>query len=329
MGILQGFDGTLAERLGDIAGVDVVRKVTDKFFKVTMLTQITQFSRDIAFQAMSRQIAEDIKVLGVAHQKKGKVYTKRYLDSKKRLSELGLIENNLKTKTPNESDALKWAEGNMRGFAAPEVIRKALSKGVDDIIMAPNVINRPLWMSDPRLALFAQLKGFMYAFGLKVGTRFWREIIKPLGKGRVPINESLKYGTSLALIVAASMAIKEMKDEIRYGDEDSNWKDATGMDRLLQAVISTNILGGVTGLYDALGASKYGVSPIESLLGPGAIHISRFVQAIGQANPATQANPRALATHIARSIPGVAAITPTETSKISDVIEEFLLQYYS
>ena len=69
MGILQGFDGTLAERLGDIAGVDVVRKVTDKFFKVTMLTQITQFSRDIAFQAMSRQIADDIKVLAVANQK--------------------------------------------------------------------------------------------------------------------------------------------------------------------------------------------------------------------------------------------------------------------
>ena len=150
---------------------------------------------------MSRQIAEDIKVLGVAHQKKGKVYTKRYLDSKKRLSELGLIENNLKTKTPNESDALKWAEGNMRGFAAPEVIRKALSKGVDDIIMAPNVINRPLWMSDPRLAVFAQLKGFMYAFGLKVGTRFWREIIKPLGKGRVPINESLKFLNNIKNII--------------------------------------------------------------------------------------------------------------------------------
>ena len=31
--------------------------------------------------------------------------------------------------------------------------------------MAPNAINRPLWMSDPHLALVAQLKGFMFAFG--------------------------------------------------------------------------------------------------------------------------------------------------------------------
>ena len=125
------------------------------------------------------------------------------------------------------------------------------------------------------------------------------------------------------------MAIKELKDEIRYGDEDSNWKDATGAERLISAIISTNVLGGVTGLYDALGSSKYGVSPIESVLGPGAIHFSKLIQAISQANPLTQANPRALATHIARSIPGVAAVDPTKVSEISDVIEEFLLQYYS
>ena len=195
--------------------------------------------------------------------------------------------------------------------------------------MAPNVVNRPLWMSNPHLALFAQLKGFMYTFGLKVGGRILTEVVKPLFKGRVPVNETVKYGTSLVLIIAASMAIKEMKDEIRYGDEDSNWKDATGPERLISAIISTNVLGGVTGLYDALGSSKYGVSPIESILGPGAIHFSKLVQAISQANPLTQANPRALSTHIARSIPGVAALDPTKVSEISDVIEEFLLQYYS
>lgn len=330
MGILQGFDGTLAERLGDIAGVDVVRKVTDKFFKVTMLTQITQFSRDIAFQAMSRQIADDIKILAVANQKGvTKKESTKLLNAKKRLSELGLIENNLRTKNPNTSDAVKWAEGQIPAAQTPTIIRKALSKGVDDIIMAPNVVNRPLWMSNPHLALFAQLKGFMYTFGLKVGGRILTEVVKPLFKGRVPVNETVKYGTSLVLIIAASMAIKEMKDEIRYGDEDSNWKDATGAERLISAIISTNVLGGVTGLYDALGSSKYGVSPIESILGPSAIHISKFVQAIAQANPLTQANPRALSTHLARSIPGVAALDPTKVSEISDVIEEFFLQYYS
>ena len=54
------YDGTLAERLGSVTGVDVSRTITDKFFKTIMLTQITQLSRDIAFQAGRRQIKQDI-----------------------------------------------------------------------------------------------------------------------------------------------------------------------------------------------------------------------------------------------------------------------------
>ena len=41
--ILQGYDGTLAERLGEISGVEVSRYVTDKIFKTIILTQINQF----------------------------------------------------------------------------------------------------------------------------------------------------------------------------------------------------------------------------------------------------------------------------------------------
>ena len=58
--MLQGYDGILAERLGSIQGVDVARTITDKFFKTIMLSQITQLSRDIAFQAGQKQMKEDI-----------------------------------------------------------------------------------------------------------------------------------------------------------------------------------------------------------------------------------------------------------------------------
>ena len=360
MSILQGYDGTLADRLGDIAGIDVARKVTDNFFKITFLTQITQFSRDIAFQAMSRQLQEDIlniKNANVSNKDSAKL-SRKYLESKKRLSELGLTEFNLgltkqkrtevdvevkgkKKKVKKEkvefennteiSDAVAWAQEdrNFSGFKAPDIIRKALSKGVDDIIMAPNVINRPLWMSDPRLSLVAQLKGFMYSFGINVGARFYREVIKPLYKGRIPTSEGFKYGIALGMIIAASMAIKELKDEIRYGDEDSNWKQASGSDRLIQAIISTNVLGGITGLYEAMGSNKYGVSPIEALLGPAPIHMSKMIQALNQLGlPGGEGNPRAMSTWIARSLPGVAAIDPTRVSEISDVIDKYLDNNY-
>ena len=363
MSILQGYDGTLADRLGDIAGIDVARKVTDNFFKLTFLTQITQFSRDIAFQAMSKQIQEDIlniKNANISGKANAKL-SRKYLESKKRLSELGLTEFNLgltrqkrkevdvevkdkkgkKKKVKKEkvefednteiSDAVAWAQEdrNFSGFKAPDIIRKALSKGVDDIIMAPNVVNRPLWMSDPRLSLVAQLKGFMYSFGINVGARFYREVIKPLYKGRIPTSEGFKYGIALGMIIVASMAIKELKDEIRYGDEDSNWKQASGKERLIQALISTNVLGGITGLYEAMGSNKYGVSPIEALLGPAPIHMSKGIQALNQLGlPGGEGNPRPMATWFARTMPGVAAIDPTRVSEISDVIDKFFSKNY-
>ena len=40
-GIVQGLDGTLAERFGDLAGVTVSRKVSNAFFRATLLTTIT------------------------------------------------------------------------------------------------------------------------------------------------------------------------------------------------------------------------------------------------------------------------------------------------
>ena len=347
MDILQGYDGTLAERLGDIAGIDVTRRITDRFFKATLLTQITQFSRDIGFQAVEAQMKDDIKLLAKAKlldkndlkkllKEEGKLFgpkiTKAGLmeqlaNAKKRLFELGLTEENLNIDTGdlNNSEVLKWAEGNLKG-TAPDIVRAALSKGVDDVIMAPNVVNRPLWMSNPHYALFAQLKGFMFAFGSKVGGRAYREIIMPLRKGRIPIEESAKYGISLMLIIAASLAIKEMKDEIRYGDEPSPFKDAEFGDKIVQALISTNIAGSGTMLYDAFNAQRYGLSPLESLLGPGPQHAARLVSAIGSA---TSGNPRALSTHIARSVPFVAAVFPTKTSELSDSIEDFILRYYS
>ena len=347
MDILQGYDGTLAERLGDIAGIDVTRRITDRFFKFTLLTQITQFSRDISFQAVESQMKDDIKLLAKAKllnkndlqkllKEEGKLFgpkiTKAGLmeqlaNAKKRLSELGLTEKNLNIDTGNlnDSEVLKWAEGNLEGIA-PDIVRAALSKGVDDIIMAPNVVNRPLWMSNPHFALFAQLKGFMFAFGSKVGGRFYREVIQPLFKGRIPVEESIRYGVSVGLIVAASLAIKELKDEIRYGDEPSPFKDAEFGDKLVQALISTNIAGSGTMLYDAFNAQRYGLSPLESLLGPGPQHAARLVSAIGSAS---SGNPRPLSTHVARSIPFVAAVFPTKTSEISDSIEDFILTYYS
>jgi hypothetical protein len=62
-GILQGLDGVLADRFGDISGVTVARKITNAFFRTTMLTTVTQISRDMAFQAARMQMRNDLKII--------------------------------------------------------------------------------------------------------------------------------------------------------------------------------------------------------------------------------------------------------------------------
>jgi len=315
--ILQGYDGTLAERLGDISGVEVSRFITDKFFKTILLTQITQFSRDIAFQAGQRQLKRDISTLTRSNIT-GDV-TRGDMQAKKRLAELGLVDTNMRLED-SDSEVLAWLNDET-GATPPALIRKAMSKFVDEIIMAPNVVNRPMWMSNPHLALVAQLKGFMMTFGNTVGGRFWREVMKPLARGRVPLDEAARYGAALMLIVAASIAIREMKDEIRYGDEPSAWKDSKGWRMWRDALVASNIFGPGTFLYDALNASKYGASPLVSIAGPGASQIERLLKALDQA---TSNSPRALATAAASSVPLLGAVFPAQKVEFADIIEEII-----
>ena len=320
--ILQGYDGTLAERLGSIQGVDIARTVTDKFFRAILLTQITQLSRDIAFQAARRQIKEDIII--VTRQKiTNSKPTKGFLDARRRLLQQGLNEQNLKLKnkkTIRGSEAVKWAEGDIQGVP-PAIIRKSLSKFVDEIIMAPNAVNRPLWMSNPHLAMFAQLKGFMFTFGNTVGMRMWREVFKPLAKGRVPLGEAAKYAIAFLLIAAGSIGIRELKDQIRYGDEPSNWKDLEGFEVWKQALIASNIFGPGTIVDQALDAAEYGTSAPLVLAGPGAQYLGRLADAIGQYRGG---NPKALAKIISESIPGISAVFPSKKPVIREGVTEIL-----
>ena len=315
--ILQGYDGTLAERLGDIAGIDVSRKVTDKFFKTIMLTQITQFSRDMAFQASQQQMKRDIRKL--SRSLFSEEVDKESIDAKRRLIQQGLLPKALRLDDP-DSEFLAWAE-DRGGDVAPELIRKAQSKFVDEVIMAPNVVNRPLWMSDPHYAIFAQLKGFMMTFGNTVGMRAWREVIKPLAKGRIPLDEAAKYAITLLLIMAGSIGIREIKDWIRYGDEDSSWKEMEGWDMISDAFIDSNIFGPGTIAYDAINAKRYGASPITVALGPGAQFVDRLIGAMGDA---TNNKPRSLARAIASGIPFLSAVRPTLKPRVTDTLEELL-----
>jgi hypothetical protein len=317
-GILEGLDGSLAERFGDLANVTVARKVTNAFFRATLLTTVTQISRDMAFQATRMQMRNDLKTVYA-----DKTKTAGYKNAKRRLLEQGITNPKAESvqswfATPN-SKAKDVTEGD------PEIIRKALSKTVNEFIMAPNAVNRPLWMSDPHLASVAQLKGFAMVFGNTVGTRMWREIIVPLTKGRIPATDALKYGVALAGIMAMALAIQSLKDNIRYGDNPSPFDELDGKDKLLQALLRTNILGGFTLIYDAINAQKYGTNFIAAILGPTASTAEKGTSALY--NFGAKGESRSLARFIAdmipilRNIPQARDIKSEVTAKTQDTLD--------
>ena len=314
--ILQGFDGVLADRFGDLANVSSSKKVTNAFFKATMLTTITQISRDMAFQAARLQMENDLKTIAKydaisATKKAPQKKTQEYLLAKKRLKQQGIVN-------PMDDTVQNWAaEPNALEQSDPSIIRKALAKTVDEFIMSPNAVNRPLWMSNPHLATVAQLKGFLATFGNIVGGRIWRDIAVPLGKGRIPATDIMKYSITFSLIVAASLFTQSLRDRIRYGDEKSPFEELDGLQQIIEALLRTNIFGLGSVAYDAMNAQKYGSNFWSAILGPTASTVSGLAEA--GSSYVFSDNPRQLAREITNLIPILKNIP-----MVRDVKQEFV-----
>ena len=317
-GIVQGLDGTLADRFGDLAGVTVSRKVGNAFFRATLLTTFTQISRDMAFQAARLQMRDDLRTVR-RYTDAGVPKTREFVDARKRLTAQGIVN-------PMEDVVQGWANGLYQGQGDPELIRKVMSKTVDEFIMSPNAVNRPLWMSNPHLATVAQLKGFTAAFGNIVGARLYRDVLVPLFKGRMPDADIVRYGVALASIMAVSMFAQGLRDQIRYGDDsdESPFSKLDGKEKLTESILRTGILGTSTMGIEALNAQKYGSNFLAAIAGPVISQITNM----GQAGYGYLFNdePRALAKEITNLVPLLRNLPLVRDSKkdFVDSIEESL-----
>jgi len=120
------------------------RKLTDGFFRVTLLDTYTKFTREFASNMGVRFLMKhsDPETSGA--------FSTRYLQ------ELGVTAAEVKV----------WSDGN-QDFTTPEgrKVREGLQRFVESGTLRPNAAERPLWASDPHWALFWQLKGFFYSYG--------------------------------------------------------------------------------------------------------------------------------------------------------------------
>ena len=195
----------------------------------------------------------------------------------------------------------------LTAMAEPPLITKAIGKTVDEIIMTPNVVNRPLWMSNPWLSPAAQLKGFMMVFGNTIAPKLWHEVGRPFFKGRLPVGEAAKWTMTLSLLMAAMYGTLLMKDTIRYGDEESPRDDMSNLELLAYLLQQSNIFGYGNILPEMIRGTRGGLPPYVPPFGPVPTELYRLVQDFGDI---PEGDPRALASWVARNTPLIGMLSP-------------------
>ena len=314
MSTMQTADLALADAIRDIGDISVSKKITDTFFRAIGLAQVTQFSRNVALQASSRQIAEDLQTLHNQEIEGGRI-TQKSRRARKRL-ELGGLSNiipriNKKTGefdplTETQREVLEWAD-QYRGakkagistepfIAPPDIITQSSGKTVDEVIMTPNPLNKPLWMSNPHWSFAALLKGFMMTFGNTVGMRMYKEVFQPWANaiakrdireiGKTDPADIAKWAITWTLLTSAILGVLTLKNAIRYGpDEDSPYDDLSIKEKIREALLQSNIFGYGNVAVGFLRAEKYGGSGWGAILGPLADKFERLASALGSGSP--------------------------------------------
>ena len=127
-----------------------------------------------------------------------------------------------------------------REVTVRDILVPWLHKVVDDVVVHPKATNKPLWMSDPKLAIIAQLKTFPIVFGNTVVKRLLRKLN--------PKQCSPDYGAAIGAVGGIAMAYalvhigETMKAAIRQTDF-----EAPGMRETLDRAGLTGALGLVAG----------------------------------------------------------------------------------
>ena len=166
--------------------VPKAQKITDMFFRVTMLENFTRFSRVYATgmgKAFLTNTANKLSDpnLSAAERKR---YS-RYLE------ELQVSVEDINAAKQKGSTQFVF-EGE-----SGERVRAALGRFVDESIVRPNSAERPAWASNPYTALIWQLKSFFYAYGKNIIGGALRET-----KNRYAEDGTIS-GASLPLVMGA------------------------------------------------------------------------------------------------------------------------------
>lgn len=271
--ILKELFGT-SSRVGDIG------------FKVTGLTQLTNFNKVISARLGELYITDRADILAKNIKKHGDDYLqstpgKRILGELKQFGVDGKIL---------ADDLLET--GNLD--AHKDAIKAGKLRYVDQVVFYPQAGNRPIRFSDPKLKFLHGLSSFPVLFANHVFPRIHSDIIK---KFKSDPGGSVKnaYKAAQAASIMAGVAYLGMniKGVAKYGVEkwDEMQSKKSSSDKIFEAFNQAGWFGQMSPLTFAHFGTKYGEDPITSLLGPNVGQASDLATGISRSIRAESLNP--------------------------------------
>jgi hypothetical protein len=144
-----------------------------------------------------------------------------------------------------------------------DIITPWLHKIVSDVVVQPNAVNKPLWMSNPSWSMMAQLKTFPIVFG--------NTIVKRLLRKLNPRNCSADFGLAISVMgaLAGAYALAYIGEQTKAAIRGSDPADFT----LIEGANKIGLTA-VPGML--VGAGKYGA--VESALGVGVSGVGKLFE---------------------------------------------------
>ena len=269
-----GLEASVIERQTDaFGGGQDTNKITEKFFRLNFLSQFTRFNRALGYQAAQGLIFNNAQFLARNMQKRGVSSVEelpqkgRFKTKIEQLTELGIDPND----AVNFVNSDVYKSGNKEAYQNTEFFQDQVRLGgvryVNEVVMNPRATQRPMWMSDPHLAILGQLKGFQITFSNTVLKRWINETFRS-GFYNGMKNGSRYFAVGAVMVIAAALG-NELREFLQYGPKGNpRRKNEDDLEYIFRAVERTGFLGPIQLLLDSARAEKYGSGPVEALMGP-------------------------------------------------------------
>ena len=241
----MGLDHAMSSAVGRLDSGDVwnTGPLEEGFFKLSGIKHLQHFLSIWAARSQDVYIRRKLQELT-----SGSMTLQEKVNIQRKLHQAGI----------NIEAAQNWRES---GYSVDspffrESYVPAIQRLVRDTIVEPTAVDKPLWMSDPRFMLVAQLKGFMTAFTNRVMMGWASEIKQQGPQGNITLATRLAPYT--ALYLAAQIGIQAVREIATKGDLE-DWDQKSMAERVWN---SFGYLGSLGWFVDLVNHFRYKSDPM-------------------------------------------------------------------